>query len=179
MAVYKRSYRPYEGAFTPAWSRFLILPRYSYAQLFQSRFLMLFLAACFFYPLGCAGFVYLSHNLTFLQGLNVQAAQFFAVDERFFLYFCNFQGVMASLLTALVGPSLISPDLSNNALPLYFCRPFSRAEYVAGKFSVLLILLSLITWIPGLIVFAIQASLAGGEWTSAHFRIAGALFLGL
>ena len=38
MAVYKQTYRDYGGARTAAWSRFLILMRYSYARLFQSRF---------------------------------------------------------------------------------------------------------------------------------------------
>jgi ABC-type transport system involved in multi-copper enzyme maturation permease subunit len=51
----------------------------------------------------------------------------------------------AFLLTAFVGPGLISPDLGNNALVLYFCRPFSRTEYVAGKLLVLVKLLSYIT----------------------------------
>jgi ABC-2 type transport system permease protein len=179
MAVYKRTYQPYDGALTSPWSRFLILPRFSYAQVFQSRFVVMFFATCFFYPLACAGFIYLSHNLSFLQGLNVQAAQFFAVNERFFLYFCNLQGWMAYLLTALVGPNLISPDLANHALPLYLCRPFSRAEYVTGKLAVLFFLLSLITWIPGLILFVIQCSLAGWEWTASHLWIAGALVAGL
>ena len=41
-------------------------------------------------------------------------------------------------LVALLGPGLISPDLANNAMPLYLSRPFSRAEYVIGKLSVLL-----------------------------------------
>ena len=59
------------------------------------------------------------------------------------------QGVLAFVLTAFTGPGLISPDIANGALPLYFCRPFSRAEYVLGKTSVLAILLSQITWIPG------------------------------
>lgn len=179
MAVYKRTYKGYSGALTPEWSRFMILPRYSYSRLFQSKFLIMFLVGCYFYPLGCAGFIYLSHNLTFLKTFNVQAGNFLDINGRFFLYFCNFQGAAAYLLTALVGPSLVSPDLTNNALPLYFCRPFSRAEYVAGKMSVLMFLLSMITWIPGLILFAIQASLAGWEWTRDNFWIAGAILLGL
>ena len=37
MAVYKRTYAAYDGALTPAWSRFLILPRYSFARLWQSQ----------------------------------------------------------------------------------------------------------------------------------------------
>ena len=37
MAVYKRSYRGYAGPLTPTWSRFAILPRYAYRDLFQSK----------------------------------------------------------------------------------------------------------------------------------------------
>ncbi len=179
MAVYKRSYKGYEGALTPLWSRFLILPRSGFARLFQSKFLVVYLVVCFFYPLGCAIFIYLSHNLTFLQTLNIPIGQVLTVNPRLFQFFCGFQGVLAYLLTAFVGPGLVAPDLANNALPLYFCRPFSRTEYVLGKMSVLMSLLSLITWIPGLILFLIQSSLAGSEWMHANLWIAGAIFVGL
>jgi len=178
MAVYKRTYKGYLGDLTPFWMRFLILPRYSFQRLFQSKFLVLFLMACFFYPLGCAGFIYLSHNLSFLKTFNIQAANLLEINSKFFYIFCTVQSTMAYLLTALVGPSLVSPDLVNNALPLYFCRPFSRTEYVLGRMSVLMYLLALITWVPGLILFVIQASLAGWEWTRNNLWIAGAIFLG-
>ena len=87
------------------------------------------------------------------------------------------QGALAFLLTAFAGPGLISPDLANGALPLYFCRPFSRAEYILGKSSVLAILLSEVTWIPGLVVFAMQASLAGASWAWSNLWIAGSMIL--
>src|SRR5207302_2285444 len=87
------------------------------------------------------------------------------------------QGVLAFVLTAFAGPGLISPDIANGALPLYFCRPFSWAEYVLGKASVLAILLSQITWIPGLVLFSVQASLAGAAWTWDHLWIAGSLIV--
>jgi len=87
------------------------------------------------------------------------------------------QGFLAFILTAFTGPGLISPDLSNGALPLYFCRPFSRAEYVLGKASVLAIVLSQITWIPGLVLFTVQASLAGPGCAWSHLWIAGSLLL--
>ena len=45
--------------------------------------------------------------------------------------------------------------------------------------SVLMWLLSLITWIPGLILFAIQSSLAGWDWTKDNLWIASAIFIGL
>ena len=174
MAVYRRSYTAYSGALTPAWSRFLVLFRYSRRNLFRSRFQTGLFVACFFYPVFCILMVYLAHNLTFLQKVGV-ANQNIAIDNKFFFYFVNVQGVLAFLLTAFAGPGLISPDLANGALPLYFCRPFSRAEYVMGKSSVLAILLSEITWIPGLILFGVQASLAGPNWTRANLWIAGSL----
>lgn len=124
MAVYKRTYKGYAGALTPEWSRFMILPRYSYARLFQSKFLVMFLVACAIYPLGVAGFIYIAHNLSFIKALNVQAGNFLEVSEKTFVYYCNFQAAMAYLLTTIVGPTLVSPDVVNNAMPLYLCRPF-------------------------------------------------------
>jgi ABC-2 type transport system permease protein len=176
MAVYRRSYTAYSGALTPAWLRCLILFRYSRRSLFRSKFQTGLFVACFFYPVFCLLMIYLAHNLTFLQKLGA-VSQVITIDNRFFFYYMNVQGVLAFLLTAFAGPGLISPDLANGALPLYFCRPFSRAEYVLGKSSVLAILLSQITWMPGLVLFAVQASLAGPGWTWDHLWIAGSLVL--
>jgi ABC-2 type transport system permease protein len=102
-----------------------------------------------------------------------------AVNGRFFYFYSIVQGGLAYLLAAFVGPSLISPDLANGAMPLYFSRPLSRTRYVAGKLAVLLLLLSLVTWIPGSMVFAIQASVAGWGWAKANFWLAGAIVVGL
>jgi ABC-2 type transport system permease protein len=178
VAVYKQTYKDYEGRRTAAWSRFLILMRYSYARLFQSRSLVLFLALCFFYPLGCATLIYLSHNSPALAMLRLQANALPPIDGTFFYVFCVVQGVLALLLTAFVGPSLISPDLTNGGLALYLSRPFSRTEYVAGKITVLFVLLSLITWVPGLLLFAIEASCTGWAWTKANFWLARSIVLG-
>lgn len=179
MAVYKRTYKAYGGALTPEWSRFLILPRAGYGRLMQSKFLVLYLMACFFFPLLCATFIYLSHNLSVLEALNVPVGRLFSIDNKFFEFFCGFQGGMACLLTAFIGPGLVAPDLANGALPLYFYRPFTRAEYVVGKLSLLLYFLSLVTWFPGLLVFGIQAELAGWHWTRENAWIAGSLLAGL
>ena len=179
MAVYKRAYKGYEGSLTPAWSRFLILPRASFSRLFQSKFLVVYLVACFFYPLGSAAFIYLSHNLSFLTTFGIPAGQALQINSTFFRVYCIVQGSFAYLLTAFVGPGLVAPDLANNALPLYFCRPFSRLEYVLGKMSVLMMLLSLVTWIPGLLLFGIQSSLAGREWMWSNLWIARGIVVGL
>jgi len=176
VAVYRRTYTSYSGPLTPAWSRCLVLFRYSRRKLFHSKLQTGLFVLCFFYPLLCLITIYLAHNLSFLERLGA-GNQLVRIDNKFFFYFINVQGVLAFVLTAFTGPGLISPDIANGALPLYFCRPFSRAEYVLGKASVLAILLSQITWIPGLVLFSVQASLAGYAWTLDHLWIAGSLIL--
>lgn len=182
MAVYKRTYKGYEGRLTPEWSRFLILPRYAWESLFKQRFLLIFFVICFFYPIGCALFLYVNANLAtiaslFESGARLSSLKGMDIGGRFFFLFTSIQGALAFILTAFIGPGLISPDLANNALPLYFCRPFSRTEYVAGKLGVVAILLSFITWIPGLLLFLMQWSLAGSAWFNDNSWLPGAIFL--
>ena len=175
MAVYKRGYRGYAGGLTPPWSRFLIPGRYAFRHAFQSRFLTAFFVACFLYPVGCVAFLYLNHSARLLALFNVH--EIVPIDAEFFYVFLQVQGVAAFLLAAFVGPGLVSPDLANNALPIYFCRPFSRSEYVLGKMSVLVFLLSAVTWAPGLVVFLVQCGLAEPGWLGANLWIAGGIFL--
>jgi ABC-2 type transport system permease protein len=179
MAVYKRTYKGYFGAKTSSTWRWLILTRYSHSRLFQSKLLALFLALCVFYPVACIGYMYLLHNPSLTALLNLPVNQMPTISGGFFYYFCMIQGGLALLLTAIVGPALISPDIVNGALPLYFCRPFTRIEYVAGKFAVLLSLLSLITWIPGAIIFWVQAEIAGWDWAVSNLYLANSLIFGL
>jgi ABC-2 type transport system permease protein len=176
VAVYRRNYKPYAGALTPAWSRWFILFRYSRRNLFRSKFLTTLFVACFFWPVVCLAMIYLAHSASFLAQVGLPSG-IISIDNKFFYHFISVQGVFAFLLTAFAGPGLISPDLANGALPLYFCRPFSRAEYVLGKSSVLVILLSQITWVPGLILFVMQAGLAGASWTGTNLWIAASLFV--
>ena len=161
MAVYKRSYRGYDGPLTPRWSRFLILSRYAARGIFSSRIVTGLFVICFFFPLVLIAGLYLNHNAHVLSLMRVHGNRLFEIDGGFFMMFMSVQSSMAFLMTAFFGPNMIAPDLANNALPLYFCRPLGRAEYVAAKACVILFLLSFITWIPGLTVFGIESTLSG------------------
>src|SRR5215475_15538007 len=176
MAVYRRTYAAYTGALTPTWSRWFVLFRYARRNLFRSKALTALFVACFFYPVICLAMIYLANNLAFLQQIGAPRG-LLVINSKFFLNLMAVQGVLAFVLTAFAGPGLISSDLANGSLPLYLCRPLSRAEYVFGKASVLGILLSEITWIPGLILFAVQSMLAGSTWMWENFWIAGSLIL--
>ena len=180
MAVYKRAYRGYSGELTPTWSRFLILTRYAYRGLFRSRALLGMFMVCFVPFLGYVAALYLNHNSSLISMLRLRNAggALFDIDYKFFMSYLGTEFGMAFLLTAFIGPGLISPDLANNGLPLYLCRPFSRTQYVLGKFMVIGALLSYITWIPALLLFGIQSSLAGGAWMWSNLWMVRAIFLG-
>lgn len=176
MAVYEHSYKPYEGRLTPAWSRFLVLPRYAYQDLFKYKTFTALFVLCFVCPLIGTILIYLHHNANALQIMNISAADIVPINGMFFYVFTAIQSQLAFLFTVIIGPVLVSRDLANNALPLYLCRPFSRFEYIAGKISVLLILLSAITWAPLMFLFLFQAFLEGGSWLRDNLWIATAIF---
>ena len=179
MAVYKKTYRPYEGELTPSRSRFLVITRYAFEDLHRSRFLNIFYLASFLYPLVCALIIYVQHNVSALGLLGVEGAnRLISINVTFFLSLLGWQSMLALFMAAFVGPSQISPDLANNALSLYLARPFSRLEYVLGKLSVLVILLSLMTWVPGLLLFALEGYEEGWSWMSQNARLASGLFFG-
>jgi ABC-2 type transport system permease protein len=178
MAVYEQTYRRYTGDPTPEWSRFLIIPRHAYRAVFGSKLFTAFYVICFLPLLVEAILIYLHHNANALGILRVNVVELFPIDASFFQTFVNIQGGFAFFVALLVGPPLVSRDLRNNALPLYLCRPFSRTEYVLGKMSVLMILLSAITWVPQLLMFLFQSYLEGFTWFKDNLWLASAIFIG-
>jgi ABC-2 type transport system permease protein len=177
MAVYEQTYKPYKGKLTPEWNRFLIIPRHAFRGVFAYKLFIAFYVICFLPVLIEAIMIYLHHNITALAIMNLNARQLLPIDNYFFQYFVYLQGSLAFFVALLLGPPLVSRDLRNNALPLYLCRPFTRTEYVMGKMSVLLILLSGITWIPQLLMFLFQSYLAGFEWFRSNLWIASAIVI--
>ncbi|HJU92370.1 MAG TPA: hypothetical protein VJ656_05475 [Pyrinomonadaceae bacterium] len=177
MAVYEQTYKRYAGKLTPEWSRFLIIPRHAYRAVFNSKLFTAFFVICFLPLLVEAVLIYLHHNITALAILQVNVRELLPIDASFFETFVSIQGGFAFFVALLVGPPLVSRDLRNNALPLYLCRPFSRTEYVMGKMSVVLILLSAITWVPQILLFLFQSYLQGFAWFKANLWIGYAILL--
>ena len=177
MAVYEQTYKPYKGKLTPEWSRFLILPRHTLRGVFNSKLFTAFYVICFLPLLLEAVLIYLHHNVTALTLMNLNARQLIPIDGYFFQTFVYVQGFFAFFVALLVGPPLVSRDLRNNALPLYLCRPFTRTEYVVGKMSVLLILLSWITWVPQLLMFLFQSYLEGFGWFRSNLLMVSAIVI--
>jgi ABC-2 type transport system permease protein len=179
MAVYRRGYQRYQGPIGGRWARFMVLPRFAWRRLFRQRLVLLLIVIALIYPLWCAAFIYLSNHADLLKVFGpAQVQSFFKVGGNLFVWFMNSQAVFAVFLAALSGPGLIAPDLANNGLPLYFSRPLSRADYVLGRLITLLGMLSLVTWIPGLLLFCMQAGMAGGSWARENWNLGAGVFAG-
>jgi len=178
MAVLERAYKQYQGVLSPEWSRFLIIPRHAFRDVFRSKLFTGYFALSFIWPLVCAILIYLHHNISALAIMKLNVANVLPIDAAFFQTYVVVQGTIGFFLAMLVGPQQVARDLTNNALPLYLCRPFSRTEYVVGKMSIVIILLSTITWAPGLILFLLQSYLEGWAWFTDNVWIASAIFLG-
>jgi len=177
MAVYRRGYQRYQGKIEGRLARFLVLPRFSWKRMFQQRLVVLLLASATIWPLLCAVFIYIGNNAERINEMRPMQS-FLEVNDFFFMTFMNTQKLFAVFLAALTGPGLIAPDTANNALQLYFSRPLTRSDYILGRLSALMGLLSLITWIPGLALFFMQSAMAGNGWGFAHWRLGIGIFTG-
>jgi len=168
MAVYKRRYNPYTGSLTPGWSRFFVLTRYAFADLFKARFFVVLLVLSLVPILFFASYIFIANNKTAQLLMQLRSAGLFSVETQYFIVIMMVQTQAAFLLNCWVGPVLIAGDLTNGALPLFLSRPFTRADYVLGKLAVLGLLLSAVTWVPCLLLFSLQAGLATDGWIWSH-----------
>lgn len=87
--------------------------------------------------------------------------------------------LMLILLAAVAGSTLISNDLKNNTLALYFSRPITWFDYLAGKWSSLFLVLCSVTLLPALILFAAEMAFMNEGFTFIFSKLwlIGAAFI--
>jgi len=100
------------------------------------------------------------------------------IDAKFFLRVLSVQCWLGLVLNAWVAPRLVSFDLADNALPILLSHPVSRFGYVLGKLLSLFAILSLVTWVPCLLLFAYQAYISPQAWLSANVQVGFGLVAG-
>jgi ABC-2 type transport system permease protein len=151
--------------------------RYGLREIFAKRMFLAYLVLCALFPLGAAIVIYLHHNLSALAAINVPLDRLVPINASFFRLFVKGQCWLGFFLALGAGPGLLSADVRNNALPLYLARPLSRPGYLWGKAGPLVLLLSAVTWVPGLLLFLLQASLEGSAWAGPNAYLAAAILL--
>ena len=178
MSVYKHEYRAYSGRVTPLWTRVVVLARYGFAEVWSSKITVgLFTLSMLPVIVFLIG-IYLANNpvarLIIMRG----NPQVLTIDAAYFLKVLESQSWLALMLSAWIAPRLVTFDLADNALPILLSHPISRVGYVLGKFIALFASLSLVTWIPCLLLFAYQGYSSSQPWAVANIPLAGGIMAG-
>jgi len=172
MAIFQHAYQGFHGQISSTLRQPWVIFRYALADVFSSKLFTAFFALCFIPPLVMMCMVYMNYNLEMLSLLNLPLDKLITVDANFFAHWMQIpQMWLVFALVMFVGPALISPDISSNALPLYLSRPINKTNYVFGKLLVLLILGSLITWIPAWLLILFHANLGDEPWLLNNLHI--------
>jgi ABC-type transport system involved in multi-copper enzyme maturation permease subunit len=177
MSVYKHEYRAYSGSVTPAWARILVVARYGFAEVWSSKITVGLFILCLIPPLIALFGIYLANN-PLARALIVRGSHGVEIGANFFLSVLQVQSWFALVLASWIAPRLITFDLADNALPILLSHPISRVGYLLGKYMVLFGMLSVVTWVPGLLLFAYQSYSSAQPWAMGHLQIAGGLFVG-
>lgn len=178
MSVFKHEYRAYTGPVTPLPSRIAVLARYAIAEAWSSKITWALFIASLVPILVFLIIIYLANNPLARALIMHGGSTGLEINASFFLKVLVSQCWLALVLSAWVAPRLVSFDLADNALPILLSHPISRFGYVFGKFIALFSSLSLVTWIPCLLLFAYQGYSSPRPWAGANLRVAFGLFAG-
>jgi ABC-2 type transport system permease protein len=89
-----------------------------------------------------------------------EARRVVPVDDKLFFDFMSQQLPWMLLMSAYAGAGLIANDMRTGGLLLYLSRPLTLADYILGKVMILFVSLSMVTLVPGLVLFFGARSLA-------------------
>lgn len=86
------------------------------------------------------------------------------MDPLFIMvWYFSFIFIWVVIFVTVIGSPMISNDLKNNSIILYFSRPLNKGDYFLGKFATLYMLVLLVTFIPALLMSATILGLATEE----------------
>jgi ABC-2 type transport system permease protein len=84
-----------------------------------------------------------------------------AAGPTYYLGIPSTVGLLMVIFLAVVAPELVSRDLGNQTLPLYFSRPIRRSDYALAKLAALITALIAVTAAPLVIMFLGAAMQSG------------------
>ena len=153
MPIHDQGYRRYTGPRLPSGRAWMVMATTGLRTVLARRtFLGLMLLA--WVP-------FLVRAVQLYAAANLPQARFLAPDGRLFRSFLEQQELFLFFITVYVGSGLIAGDRRANALQIYLSKPLTRTEYVCGKFAILATLLLSVTWLPAMLLLAVQMAFAG------------------
>ncbi len=153
MPIHDQGYRRYNGRRVPRGRAWAVIASTGVRSFLSRRaFIGLLLLAW----LPCV-----VRAVQFYASANLPQASFLAPTAATFREFLGQQGIFVFFITVYAGAGLIANDRRANALQIYLSKPLTRAEYVFGKLAILMAFLLLVTWVPAIVLLAIQVLFSG------------------
>ncbi len=153
MPIYDQSYAHWDGELEGRLLRWLPITLNAIRLAFRSKlFLIVFCLslAPFVFRVGMIYIFSFAPRLGSEPGI----AKFVQIDGTFY---CNFlvrdQFISVVLMCLFVGCAQIARDLKVRALEIYFSKPLTLLDYLAGKFGAIGFFLLCMTLFPGLLLF--------------------------
>jgi len=91
------------------------------------------------------------------------------VKASFYNGYLNRVFIFLFVLLLVVGSGLIAKDVKFNALQIYLAKPITGIEYIVGKLGIVVFFLVMITLVPGIFLFLLQAILVGDSLYLRHY----------
>lgn len=84
------------------------------------------------------------------------------VDERTFFDFLRIQSPLVFLIILYAGSGMVCNDFRDNLIEIYFSKPLTRLDYIAGKIVTLVLIGAMLTAIPDILLVILHNLLAPG-----------------
>ncbi len=153
MPIHDHGYARYAGTRTPPGRAWAVIAGTGIRGMLSAR---LFLLVLLF-----AWLPFFVRAVMFYLAANVSQADVIAPSPATFRDFFDEQGFFVFVVAVYTGAGLVANDRRANALQIYLSKPLTRAEYVAGKLAVVMAFVSLVTWVPALLLLVVQTVVSG------------------
>ena len=155
MPIHDQGYRRFTGTREPRGRAWLVIMKAGIRSTLARKWLRVILLASW------AQFLVRAVVMYFTTTYGQLASSILATNAQTFREFLERQDIFVFFITIFVGAGLIANDRRANALQIYLSKPLTRAEYIAGKAGTLLVFLVAVTWVPAILLLAVQTMLAG------------------
>jgi ABC-2 type transport system permease protein len=154
MPIHDQSYRHYGGHREAVGRAWVIIASAGIRSMFgRKKFLGLLLLGWLPFLIYAIRF-YLAANFS-------QVSSVLGATRETYRTFFDWQATFVFFITIWAGAGLIANDKRANALQIYLSKPLTRSEYIAGKASILVVFLTLVTWVPAMLLLVLHMLFTG------------------
>ena len=152
MPVYERGYKHWEPSGRKALPPWWVIARRGIAEPLKRRGFLILLMIAWVPAIVKGGILYFTFKAGQLfdagQVIRLMGGGWTSIEAAGFYTFLTWQKYFVLIFLTIVGTRLIAKDRDENGLALYFARPLSLVDYIAGKALVIIFYYFMVTLFP-------------------------------